>query len=199
MATINIPSADKKSDLLRSERIAGGILPKVLNSFDMVAIFIAIVLWIPNSAVMTGAGPAAYFYWGLGFITFSDTGGYCYWTTGVDVSGGRFHLCLDHQGVRQLHGLSRRLLCLVAWHPRNDFCRRLSGFADTETWHSLWSTAAAWLGVAGAGYYWHFRPLVHVLYLALSRHAKSDERYLLDLRGSHSADWPGRRDLAETC
>ena len=59
------------SDVLRSERIAGGILPKVLNSFDMVAIFVAIVLFISNSAVMAGgAGPAAYIYWGIGFITF---------------------------------------------------------------------------------------------------------------------------------
>ncbi len=59
------------SNVLRSERIAGGILPKVLNSFDMVAIFVAIVLFISNSAVMAGgAGPAAYVYWGLGFITF---------------------------------------------------------------------------------------------------------------------------------
>src|SRR5437667_2890849 len=59
------------SDVLRSERIAGGILPKVLNSFDMVAIFVAIVLFISNSAVMAGgAGPAAYVYWGLGFLTF---------------------------------------------------------------------------------------------------------------------------------
>jgi amino acid transporter len=59
------------SDVLRSERIAGGILPKVLNTFDMVAIFVAIVLFISNSAVMAGgAGPAAYFYWVLGFITF---------------------------------------------------------------------------------------------------------------------------------
>src|SRR5216683_161995 len=58
------------SDVLRSERIAGGILPKVLNSFDMVAIFVAIVLFISNSAVITGAGAAAYINWGLGFITF---------------------------------------------------------------------------------------------------------------------------------
>src|SRR2546427_10392902 len=57
-------------DVLRSERIPGGILPKVLNSFDMVAIFVAIVLFISNSAVVTGAGAAAYIYWGLGFITF---------------------------------------------------------------------------------------------------------------------------------
>lgn len=59
------------SNVLRSERIAGGILPKVLNSFDMVAIFVAIVLFISNSAIMAGgAGPAAYIYWILGFITF---------------------------------------------------------------------------------------------------------------------------------
>src|SRR5437868_6829408 len=59
------------SGVRRSERIAAGILPKVLSTFDMVAIFVAIVLFISNSAVMAGgAGPAAYIYWGLGFITF---------------------------------------------------------------------------------------------------------------------------------
>ena len=60
---------DQRRSILRSERIAGGILPKVLSSFDMVAIFIAIVLWIPNAATVAGAGPAAFIYWGLGFIT----------------------------------------------------------------------------------------------------------------------------------
>src|SRR5215475_7625351 len=59
------------SEVLRSERIAGGILPKVLNSFDMVAIFVAIVLFISNAGVIAhGAGPAGYVYWILGFITF---------------------------------------------------------------------------------------------------------------------------------
>jgi hypothetical protein len=48
-------------EVLRSERIAGGILPRVLNSFDMVAIFVAIVLFISNAAVIaSGAGPAGY-------------------------------------------------------------------------------------------------------------------------------------------
>src|SRR5438046_7418542 len=58
------------SGVLRSERIAGGILPRVLNSFDMVAIFVAIVLFISNAGVIPGAGAAAYIYWILGFITF---------------------------------------------------------------------------------------------------------------------------------
>jgi amino acid transporter len=64
-------SGSGSGDVLRSERIAGGILPKVLNSFDMVAIFVAIVLFISNSAIMAGgAGPSAYIYWIVGFITF---------------------------------------------------------------------------------------------------------------------------------
>lgn len=64
-------AGESSGSVLRSERIAGGILPKVLNSFDMVAIFVAIVLFISNSAVLAaGAGPSAYVYWGLGFITF---------------------------------------------------------------------------------------------------------------------------------
>src|SRR5260370_12670419 len=71
MAILKAPDTTAgRNDLLRSERIAGGILPKVLNSFDMVVIAVAIILWIPNSAVMTGAGAAAFIYWGLGFITF---------------------------------------------------------------------------------------------------------------------------------
>jgi glutamate:GABA antiporter len=71
MAILKAPDTTAGSnDLLRSERIAGGILPKVLNSFDMVVIVVAIILWIPNAAVMTGAGAAAFIYWGLGFITF---------------------------------------------------------------------------------------------------------------------------------
>jgi len=63
-------SAQTRAAVLRSEQIAGGILPRVLNSFDMVAIFVAIVLFISNSAVVTGAGPAAFIYWFLGFLTF---------------------------------------------------------------------------------------------------------------------------------
>jgi amino acid transporter len=57
-------------DVLISERVAGGILPKVLNSFDMVAIFVAIVLFISNAGVVAGAGGSAYIFWIIGFVTF---------------------------------------------------------------------------------------------------------------------------------
>src|SRR5258708_27355466 len=70
MAILKAPDTTaSRNDLLRSERIAGGILPKVLNSFDMVVIAVTIILWIPNAATVTGAGPAAFIYWGLGFMT----------------------------------------------------------------------------------------------------------------------------------
>src|SRR5437763_16108837 len=57
-------------EVLRSERIAGGILPKVLNTFDMIAIFVATVLFISYAGVIPGAGAAAFIYWILGFLTF---------------------------------------------------------------------------------------------------------------------------------
>ena len=57
-------------EVLRSERIAGGILYKVLNTFDMVAIFIAIVLFITNAPGIAAAGPVAYIYLVAGFLTF---------------------------------------------------------------------------------------------------------------------------------
>jgi amino acid transporter len=55
---------------LISERVAGGILPRVLSTFDMVAIFVAIVLFITNAAVIQSAGPAAFGWWVIGFVVF---------------------------------------------------------------------------------------------------------------------------------
>jgi amino acid transporter len=63
-------TAESTGEVLRSERIAGGILYKVLNTFDMVAIFIAIVLFITNSPGIAAAGPVAYIYLVAGFLTF---------------------------------------------------------------------------------------------------------------------------------
>src|ERR687885_2678317 len=53
-----------------SERIAPGMLPRVLNSMDMTIIFVAIVLFIVNASAIQRAGPAAYTYWILGFLAF---------------------------------------------------------------------------------------------------------------------------------
>ena len=70
MATITGVSAPAKSGELLSERIAPGILPKVLGRFDMIAIFVAIVLFAVQGSVVQPAGAAAFVYWILGFVTF---------------------------------------------------------------------------------------------------------------------------------
>src|SRR5437588_3351443 len=53
-----------------SERLAPGMLPRVLNSFDMTIIFVAIVLFIVNASAIQQAHQAAYTYWILGFLAF---------------------------------------------------------------------------------------------------------------------------------
>jgi glutamate:GABA antiporter len=53
-----------------SERIAPGMLPRVLNSFDMTIIFVAIVLFIVNASALQQAHQAAFTYWLLGFALF---------------------------------------------------------------------------------------------------------------------------------
>src|SRR6202158_4432615 len=58
------------SSELLAERIAPGILPKVLGPFDMVAIFVSIVLFANQASVIQAAGPAGFVYWILGFVTF---------------------------------------------------------------------------------------------------------------------------------
>jgi len=56
--------------VMASERIAPGMLPRVLGSFDMVVIFVAVVLFIVQASAVQPAGPAAFSYWILGFLLF---------------------------------------------------------------------------------------------------------------------------------
>ncbi|HWE10834.1 MAG TPA: APC family permease [Solirubrobacteraceae bacterium] len=56
--------------VMASERIAPGMLPRVLNSFDMTIIFVAIVLFVVNAAALQPAGQSAFTFWILGFLVF---------------------------------------------------------------------------------------------------------------------------------
>src|SRR6201981_886654 len=59
-----------------SEKVAPTLVGRVLNSFDLVVIFVALVLFIPNSATVQSAGSATYVFWGLGFLTFLIPGAF---------------------------------------------------------------------------------------------------------------------------
>src|SRR5213082_2590402 len=63
-------AAEADERAMISERIAPGMLPRVLNSTDMTIIFLAIVLFIVQASVIQPAGPSAYVYWILGFLLF---------------------------------------------------------------------------------------------------------------------------------
>src|SRR5438128_2076044 len=63
-----VAPADERTMI--SERIAPGMLPRVLNSMDMTIIFVAIVLFIVNASAIQRAGPAAFTFWIIGFLAF---------------------------------------------------------------------------------------------------------------------------------
>src|SRR5215469_1100320 len=53
-----------------SETVAPTLVGRVLNSFDLVVIFVALVLFVSNAASVQFAGSAIYVFWVLGFLTF---------------------------------------------------------------------------------------------------------------------------------
>ena len=58
---------------LRSEQRIHEFFPRVLSRVDLLVIFIAIVLFIPNASVVQatqGAGGATYIFWIVGALTF---------------------------------------------------------------------------------------------------------------------------------
>ncbi len=60
-------------DPLRSEQRTGEILPRVLSRVDLLILFIAVVVFIPDAAVVQTtqtAGAITYLYWVIGALTF---------------------------------------------------------------------------------------------------------------------------------
>jgi amino acid transporter len=59
-----------------SERVAPVLVARTLGAFDLVVIFVGIVLFIVNSASLQFAGPALFVYWIVSFLTFLITGAF---------------------------------------------------------------------------------------------------------------------------
>src|SRR5215211_115336 len=59
-----------------SEKVAPVLVARTLGPFDLVVIFIAIVLFINNSAGVQFAGPSVFIFWIVAFLTFLITGGF---------------------------------------------------------------------------------------------------------------------------
>jgi amino acid transporter len=59
-----------------SEKIAPVLVARTLGPFDLVVIFVAIVLFINNSSGVQFAGPSMFIFWPLAFLTFLITGAF---------------------------------------------------------------------------------------------------------------------------
>jgi amino acid transporter len=65
-----------RQEQMVSERIAPVLVARSLGPFDLTVIFVAIVLFIVNSAGLQGAGPSAYIFWVLAIGSFLVTGAF---------------------------------------------------------------------------------------------------------------------------
>ena len=63
-------------DEMISERIAPALVARTLGPFDLVVIFVAVVLFINNAAGVQPAGPSMFIFWIVGFATFLITGAF---------------------------------------------------------------------------------------------------------------------------
>jgi len=68
--------ATQAEDRMISEEIAPVLVARTLGPFDLVVIFVAIVLFIINSAGLQFAGPSVFIFWIVAFATFLITGAY---------------------------------------------------------------------------------------------------------------------------
>lgn len=68
--------ATQSEDRMISEKIAPILVARTLGPFDLVVIFVAIVLFINNSAGVQFAGPSVFIFWVVAFATFLITGGF---------------------------------------------------------------------------------------------------------------------------
>jgi glutamate:GABA antiporter len=66
--------ADQKAMI--SEKVAPVLVARTLGPFDLVVIFVAIVLFINNSAGVQFAGPSVFIFWIVAFATFLITGAF---------------------------------------------------------------------------------------------------------------------------
>lgn len=67
--------ADERQQMI-SERVAPVLVARTLGPFDLVVIFVAIVLFIINSAGTQFAGPSMFIFWIFAFATFLITGAF---------------------------------------------------------------------------------------------------------------------------
>jgi amino acid transporter len=68
--------ASRTDEQMISEKVAPVLVARTLGPFDLVVIFVAIVLFINNSSGVQFAGPSMFIFWIIAFLTFLITGAF---------------------------------------------------------------------------------------------------------------------------
>lgn len=144
---------------MESERIAPILVARTLGAFDLVVIFVGIVLFIVNSASLQFAGPSLFIYWGVAFLTFLITGAFVTAQLGRMFPEEGSIYVWTHKALGPFWGF---FAGFVAWWPGPivmvlagilvvTFAQQIAGFLDstilTQNWQiGLVVLAVIWFG-----------------------------------------------------
>ena len=152
-------TGDEERGHMVTEEVAPLLVARTLGAFDLVAIFVGIVLFIINSAGLQFAGPALFIYWIFAFVTFLITGAF------VTAQLGRM---FPEEG--SLYVWTQKVLGpfwgffagFVAWWPGPvvmmlagilvvTFAQQIGSFADAEILTKNWQVGLVVLAVLWFG------------------------------------------------
>jgi amino acid transporter len=144
-----------------SEKVAPVLVAKTLGAFDLIVIFVGIVLFITNSASLQFAGPALFTLWIIAFVTFLITGGFVTAQLGRMFPEEGSLYVWTHKVLGPFWGF---FAGFVAWWPGPivmvlagtlvvTFAQQIAAFADEEILTQSWEQgvvilAVVWIGAA---------------------------------------------------
>jgi glutamate:GABA antiporter len=144
-----------------SEKVAPVLVARTLGAFDLIVIFVGIVLFITNSASLQFAGPALFTLWIIAFLTFLITGGFVTAQLGRMFPEEGSLYVWTHKVLGPFWGF---FAGFVAWWPGPivmvlagtlvvTFAQQIAAFADKEILTQSWEQgivilAVVWIGAA---------------------------------------------------
>jgi amino acid transporter len=142
-----------------SERVAPVLVARTLGAFDLVVIFVGIVLFIVNSASLQFAGPALFIYWIVAFLTFLITGAFITAHLGRMFPEEGSLYVWTHKALGPFWGF---FAGFVAWWPGPivmmlagilvvTFAQQVASFLDTEILTETWQQGLVILAVLWFG------------------------------------------------
>jgi amino acid transporter len=147
--------ATQAEDRMISEQIAPVLVARTLGPFDLVVIFVAIVLFINNSAGVQFAGPSMFIFWTVAFATFLITGGFVTAQLGRMFPEEGSLYVWTHKALGPFWGF---FAGFVAWWPGPivmvaagilvaNFVQQIAAFTDNEILTENWQIGIVVLAV----------------------------------------------------